>query len=178
MPDSKMVARDDVPYRTDEWILKVKRELSSRYHVGKTYLVGKGDGAHYAAYLGTKYPEDFAGVGMIEGSWVGAFEKLLVISGRPRKQIPLFVSLHGPDEESFKQTQKWAYQFSSKGYSVYLEKFEKNETVDIADLKMRMMDWLQKKTEEWAQAIAKSGKTKKEKVRQWLGEFVSSPAHH
>ena len=170
--------RDDVPYHTDEWMLKVKRDLADRYHVGRTYLVGKGEGAHYAAYLAASHAGEFSGAGLLDGSWVGPFEKLMHLSGRPSGQIPFFISLYAPDAELMKQTENRAYRFTAKGYPVYLEKFEKGEKVDALDLKTRMMDWLQKKAETWAQVVASSSKTKKEKVSKWLGELISSPAHH
>ena len=170
--------RDDVPYQTDAWLLKLKKDLVDRYHVGRTYLIGKGEGAHYAAYLALRRPEEFSGAGLLDGSWVGPFEKLTHLSLRPSGQVPFFVSLYGPDAELMKQTENRAYRFSAKGYPIYLERFEKNEKVDPVDLKMRMIDWLQKKAENWALEVSKSKKTRKEKISNWLGEFISSPAHH
>ena len=168
----------DVPYRTDEWILKLKKDLVNRYHIGKTYLIGKGVGAHYSAYLAMQHPEEFSGIGLIDGSWVGDFEKLIQVSGRPAKQVPFFVSLHAPEASKAQETEKWGYQLSAKGYPLYMEKFGKDEKVDSVDLKMRMINWLQKKAESWAEVVANSGKTKKEKISNWLGEFISSPVHH
>lgn len=177
VPALKM-APGDVPYRTDEWILKIKKDLANRYHVGRTYVIGKGVGAHYAVYLTLRHPEEFSGAGLMEGSWVGSFEKLLQLSSRPAKQVPVFVSLVAPDAEFTKKTEKWAYRFSGKGYPVYMEKFEKDEKVNSVELKIRMMDWLQKKAEAWAQVIAAKEKTKKEKISSWTKEFFSSPVHH
>ena len=169
--------RDSVPFRTDEWLLKVKKDLTDRYHVGKAYLIGKGEGAQYAAYLAVQYPEQFSGAGLLDGSWVGPFEKVMRLSSRPARQVPFFISLFGPDAELMKQTEDRAYRYTARGYLVYLEKFEKNEKVDSLDLKARMIDWLQKKAESWEQVMAQSGKTKKEKISKWLGEFISSPVH-
>ena len=169
---------DDVPYRTDEWVLKIKRDLVDRYHVGRTYVIGKGVGAHYAAYLAVKHPQEFSGAGLIDGSWVGPFEKLTRLSARPLNQVPFFISLYAPDAEWMKQTENRAYRFTAKGYLVYLERFEKKEIVDPVDVKARMMDWLQKKAETWAQVVAGSRKTKKEKISNWLGELIASPVHH
>ncbi len=177
VPALKMDPKD-VPYRTDEWILKVKKDLANRYHVGKIYVIGKGEGAHYAGYLALQHPEDFSGAGLIDGSWAGSFEKLMHLSGRPVQQVPAFVSLAAPDAEFAKETEKWAYRLSSKGYPIYMEKFEKDEKVDSVDIKTRMIDWLQKKAETWAQVIATKGKTKKEKFSNWAQEFFSSPVHH
>ena len=168
----------DIPYRTDEWILKLKKEMANRYHVEKTYVIGKGAGAHYAAYMALQYSEEFAGAGLMDGSWAGSFEKLMRLSKRSSKQVPVFVSLYAPDAEFVKATEKWAYRFSAKGYPVYMEKFEKNEKVDSVDLKTRMIDWLQKTSESWAHIIASGRTAKKEKVLNWAGEFFSSPVHH
>ena len=177
VPDLKMDPRD-VPFRTDEWLLKVKKDISNQYHVARTYVIGKGVGAHYAAYLALQHPEEFAGAGLMDGSWTGSFEKLMHLSGRPAEQVPVFVSLNAPDAELAQGTEKWGYRFSNKGYPVYMEKFENNEPVDSVDLKVRMMDWLQKKAETWAQVIASKGKTKKEKISNWVEEFFFSPVHH
>lgn len=170
--------RSDVPYHTDAWMLKLKKDMADRYHVGRTYLIGKGEGAHYAAYLAMQYPKEFSGAGLLDGSWTGPFEKLIRISDKPVAQVPFFIALYAPDAELMTQTESKAYQLTAKGYPVYLERFEKDEKVDAVDMKTRMMDWLQKKAETWTQVLGKKGKTKKEKFSNWLGEFFASPSHH
>jgi hypothetical protein len=125
-----------------------------------------------------QHPKDFSGAGLLNGSWIGPFRKLMDISGRPAEQIPFFVSMYAPDEALMKETVNQAYRLTAKGYLVYLEKFEKNEKIDAVDLKTRMIDWLQKKAEAWTYALAKNKKTKKEKMSIWLREFFSAPAHH
>lgn len=177
VPDLKMNPAD-VPYRTDEWLLKLKKDVGNQYHVARTYVIGKGAGAHYAAYLALQHPKEFAGAGLMDGAWAGSFEKLMHLSGRPAEQVPVFVSLTAPGAELNQAAEKWGYRFSNKGYPVYMEKFGQDEKVDSVDLKVRMIDWLQKTAETWARVIANKGKTKKEKISKWTEEFFFSPVHH
>ena len=170
--------RGEIPFQTDTYLLKIKKDLNDRYHVGRTYLTGKGEGAEYAAYLAVQYPEVFSGAGLLDGSWVSPLEKVVRLSTRPSQQVPFFISLYAPGEELMKQTEDRVYRFTARGYLVYLEKFDKNEKVDTLDLKARMIDWLQQKAENWERVVAQSNKTKKEKISKWLGEFFFSPVHH
>ncbi len=170
--------QNDVPYQMDSWLLNLRQELGKRYRIGRVYLIGKGERAHYAGYIGIQHPETFSGVGMIDGSWVGPFERLMRFSRRPVKQLPFYVSLRAPAPDYLKDTEKEAYQLTAKGYPVYLQTLEKDEKADPVQFKIAMFEWLEKKAQTWSKVIEQSKKTKKEKIAKWVGEMASSPVNH
>ena len=167
------VRMEDVPYRTDEWFLKLKKEIASRYKIApeRVYLIGKNSSAHYAAYLGVNYPREFSAVGLVGGSWAGPFEKLLHLSSRPRKQNPFFVAIPEKDQPLLKAAETKAYQLTRKGYPVYLEKISEADGKLPNDVRNRMLEWLEKKARSWVLVIKESERSRKEKFFIGIEEF-------
>ncbi len=162
----------DVPYAADKWMLGLVKSVSERYkvHAKKIYLVGKEEGAHYAAYLGANHPEAFSAVALLNGSWVGPFEKLIQAEQDPSKQIPFFVALkEGPKNQGLIQkTVQKAYEFEKKGYPVYLEKFSSKEEFSTLDFKKRVFEWLESKAQSWAQTSKSKPRSSRKKLQNWL----------
>ena len=167
------VRSDDVPYRTDGWLLKLKKEIMSRYKIApeRVYLIGKSSSAHYAAYLGINYPREFSAVGLVGGSWTGPFEKLLRLSSRPRKQSPFFVAIPEDNPRLLKATEAKAYQLTKKGYPVYLEKISDSKGTLTNDFRNHMLQWLEKKGQSWLGVIQESERSWKEKFFIGVEEF-------
>ena len=168
---------DDVPYQTDTWILQLKKDVTGRYHTApdKTFLIGQGESAHYVAYLGLRYPEQFAGAALLGGSWVGSLDKLMTLNRRPKKQIPFFVAVPvaGPSQ-LYEKTEKKAYELTAKGYPVILEKLEEGKDALSADYLAHVTDWLEEKSASWSKVRQESEKKFKEKVSTGVEEFFST----
>ena len=177
VPNLPSLRSGELPYDNDEWFLNLKNTLQGRYSIAptKVFLIGSGGAAHYAAYLGLQYPEEFSSVGLLGGSWVGPFEKITRMSKRPRKQLPFFVSMKEQNVSLMKRTEVKAYQLTKKGYPVYLEKLNSEESYSSQDVRERMMSWMQEKAQVWAEVIREHEKKLKEKVIRGVEELAAPP---
>ncbi len=173
VPDLKMKTTD-LPYQTDAWLLKVKKDLAARYQVPETeiYLIGEGEVAgHYAAYLGMKYPEEFSAAALLGGAWSGNFSKLVQPSERAVKQIPFFVALPGGETERFKTIEDEALRLSEKGYKIHVEKVGDAKEFQTREFKKILLPWLKKAAQDWVLAAAESRKSRKERIRSAIQQF-------
>lgn len=164
----------DVPDRVDTWLIRLKKEVMNRYRISdeRIFLVGQGGAAHYAAYLGLRYPQEFSGVALLGGAWNGPLEKLVNPSSRPRKQIPFFVSLEpGMPAPDFEAVEAHALKLTEKGYPVYMERLEPGEEFGLQDFRKRMYGWLEDKADRWYDVIRGSEKSPKEKLALWAKGF-------
>ena len=153
----------DVSYQTDSWLTGIKRNVVKRYQVAesKIFLIGTGSNAHYAAYLGAKYPKEFSAVALLGGSWVGPLEGLIPIESRPGKQLPFFVSLIKESEATISTAEKKAAELTRDGYPVYFEVLEKKQTFIIPNFRQRMIAWLDEKSQSRQITVAESQKSLK-----------------
>lgn len=166
----------EVPLNADQFLFRVKDEVSRRYKIAsdRTYLVGRGEGAHYASYLGVNYPEQFSGVALLDGAWVGPLEKALRISDNPNKQIPFFVSFHqSENNQALLAAEEKSAVLAQKGYPVYFEKVDAKEDFGLMDFRKRMLTWLDDKSESWNRVVAENKKTIKQKIKSWYKDFTS-----
>lgn len=163
----------DVPDRMDEWILRIKRDVEERYRISpvRTFLVGKGLGAHYASYLATKYPQEFSAVALLGGSWVGQFEPLIFPQKKPYKQVPFFVALTGAQEGLMHETRKIALEFEKRGYPVYVVSLGGDQSMAADEFKKKVLEWLEDKSRVWHQVAEESKKPFKERFLSNLEEF-------
>ena len=157
---------EDLPTKMDEWLLSIKKDVMQRYRITsrKIYLVGLEGGAHYAAYLGVKYPEEFSAVALLGGSWIGKFEKLMRLQSKPRKQRPFYVAMTQEDPALFEKTRQRAFQFEKKGYPVSMEPLEKKEDLSSDEFKKKLVTWFEEKSESWQRVVEDSKKKFKEKA--------------
>lgn len=164
---------EDVPYAMDKWLLQIKDDITKRYRVAplKTYLVGKDGGAHYAAYLGTSYPNEFSAVAALGGSWIGKYAKLIRLQGKPRRQVPFFVALRDDQGDLIEATKSRAFEFEKKGYPIYFVKLEGDETFEAESFKKEIMKWLEEKSLKWREIVEESNKKPKERMLITLEEF-------
>lgn len=135
-----LMPENDLPTSADQWLLEVKREVSERYRISPFHilLVGTGSGAHYAAYLGLKYPKEFSAAGLIQGAWSGPFEKLMKPSRKHEKQIPFYVAVD-PEEEPSSGVEAKSGELEEKGYPITLDASGSKE--DEAGIRDRMIKW-------------------------------------
>ncbi len=164
--------QDDVPYKTDDWLLNVKKTLALRYGTHLIYLVGKGTKAHYAAYLGLKYPQEFSAVMLLGDSWVGPFEKLTKLSERPKKQEPFFVALPEKDKKAA-AVQERAQLLLSKGYPIRVVMLEQAGEEDTSSFRKDMLTWGEKAVVEQAEKIKQNQGKFQEKFSTALEDFFA-----
>jgi hypothetical protein len=162
----------DAPLRTDAWLLRIKKDLSARYQIKKThvYLQGLGNRAHYAAYLGLKYPKQFAAIAMVGGSWVGPFEKSVRTAKTPRKQTP-FLAVFNEGAEGLAPAQERAKELVEKGYLVEFMKLSSGETISTDSVKVKIVGWLRDRSLQWNTKIQTTKKSFKEKVSIGIENF-------
>ena len=110
----------------------VKKQIGERFRIDRAQilLVGFDAGAHYAAYLGMKYPEEFSAAVLFREAWAGPFEKIIRLNSDPRKRISFFLALD-PESDLFSRTETKALEFEKKGYVVKLETLKKGEAEAI-----------------------------------------------
>jgi hypothetical protein len=171
VPTSKRI--EDVPFDFDRWFFQLKAVVVNKYPVNPTkiYLIGNMGGAHYAAYLGINFPEEFSAVALLGGSWIGKYEKLMKWQDSPTAQLPFFVVLKEDQEQLFQETQARAYVLDQKGYPIRLTRFQKGEEYLNSDFKKELLKWLEEKSESWQVVVQKREKTFKEKARRAIKNF-------
>jgi poly(3-hydroxybutyrate) depolymerase len=167
---------DDMPTRMDEWLLRIKKDVSNRYRVDKrhTYLVGLNGGAHYAAYLAMAHPSEFTAVALLGAAWEGKFEKLIHPSSQVDRQIPFYVVFERnalPDV--VEQAEQTAMNLAQKGYRISLVQFEGNESFSDMEFKLGMLDWLGEKSDDWGRKMEEEEQSWKGKVRSWFWRNVN-----
>ena len=166
---------EDLPTPMDKWILGIKKDVLERYRIDKdrVYLIGKDDGAHYAAYLGTKYPADFAAVALVGGSWVGRFEELIRPQARSSAQRPFIIFLKEDQKELYDKTMTKAYQFEKKGYPVQVNKIVGEDALASIEFKKQLFDLMESKSQEWQGVVSENNKTFKERLRLAVKDFFT-----
>ena len=157
----------------DDWLIKIKKDIGERYQVAqnKVFLIGKEGGAHYAAYLGVRYPDEFSAVALIGGSWAGRFENIIRLEKNPRKQLPFFEVLKDDDPELIRDTEAKALEFEKNGYPIYFIKLGKDEDFSSDEFKKKVLEWLDDKSQDWSRIAESRKKTLKEKMSVAIEEF-------
>ena len=165
---------EDVPYRTDEWLLKLKHDLTGRYLIdkGQVYLIGQEDQAHYAAYLAVQYPREFTGAALLGGAWSGPLEKLMHFSKRSRRQVPVFVALLAKDS-GWKVNAEKADSLAKKGYKISLKELVDNQEIFSDKLRTAMLAWLETESRAHLLRVEQQEKTLGEKTRINVEEFLA-----
>lgn len=172
---SVKVFDSDVPYRVDEWLLRIQEDVMKRYRIIKDrrYLVGVGTGAHYAAYVGINYPEHFTGIGLMGRAWTGPFETIMKTEKQPALQVPAYAAFSVQDVDEAAKAQKKAEELSAKGYLVHVAKLDANEEYASIDLKKKMFEWLDEKSASWKQVVMEQKLTLRQKFNNWLKRNLS-----
>lgn len=161
-----------VPSPVDDWLKEVKREISQRYRIdpAQVLLAGIGSGAHYAAYLGMNYPEEFSAAVLVRGAWAGPFEKMIRPKSDARRQIPFYLALD-PKAKEFSKSEAWALKLEKKGYKITLDPLKLEE--NFAEFQNRMAQWFREDTEARTLLRKKPRVKTKEKVGGFLKDFFA-----
>jgi len=162
---------EDLPYHMDQWLFNVKKDISSVYRLAphRKYVIGKDEGAHYALYLGTTYPQEFSGVAVLGvDAWTGRFEPLLKPKSDPNEQLPILMVLKSDQGDKAKSAKKKAYEFESKGYPIEILQLEKGQKFSDYGVKKQIIEWLDDKSEKWTRVVEEKNKTLKQKFKNWF----------
>ena len=162
----------DTPYRLDEWILSVKRDVVERFPISKkrVYLVGKDLGAHYAAYMAIKYPKEFAAVALLGEAWDGPFSQLIQLRPDAADQVPFYIALKA-DGDARSRNQAWFDKLQQKGYPLHLVEYKKSEELDDLEFKKSVYDWMEATGQSWEASVAQSQQTWKGKFKKGVKDF-------
>ncbi|MFH1208187.1 MAG: hypothetical protein V1673_01335 [Candidatus Omnitrophota bacterium] len=164
----------DTPYRLDEWLLTVKRDMVERFPISKerVYLVGKDLGAHYAAYMAIKYPKEFAAVALLGQAWDGPFSQLI----RPRTdaadQVPFYIAMK-VNGEARSRNQAWFDELQKKGYPLHLVDYNRDEELNDLEFKKSIFDWMESTGQSWKASVAQGQKTWKGKFKKGVKDFFA-----
>ncbi len=164
----------DTPYRLDEWLLTVKRDVMERFPISKkrVYLVGKDLGAHYAAYMAIKYPKEFSAVALLGQAWDGPFSQLIQLRGDGADQLPFYVALKA-DGDVRSRNQAWFDKLQKKGYPLHLVDYKTDEELNDLEFKKSIFDWMEAEGQSWAASVAQNPKTWKGKFKKGVKDFFA-----
>lgn len=165
---SIVVRDEDVPYKTDEWIVNLKNELMTRYGADRAYLAGIGASSNYAAYLGLKQPQEFDAVASVGGSWTGPFEKLTQLTDDAANQTPFYIALNESDER-VAPTQEKVKEMTAKGYHVRLVMLNVKGEEATDGFRSGIIRWFDEQAAKTA-ALQSAGKGKKKTFKQKLAQ--------
>lgn len=160
----------EIPEKADQWLFAIKKEILERFRVdpAQILLVGIDSGGHYAAYLGTRYPEEFPAAALIQGGWVGPFGRMMEPDKDPRRHVSFYAVLD-PKSENFTQEEAQALEFEQKGYAVKLDPLKEGE--DFNRVRERMIQWFLDQVESRLLLKKKPKLTFKEKFRGGVENF-------
>jgi pimeloyl-ACP methyl ester carboxylesterase len=164
----------DTPYRLDEWLLTVKRDVMERFPISKkrVYLVGKDLGAHYAAYMAIKYPKEFSAVALLGQAWDGPFAQLVDPHSDAADQVPFYVALKAGGEVQTRN-QVWFDKLQQKGYPLHLVDYKGDEELDDLEFKKSVFDWLEATGQSWEASVDQAPKNWKGKFKKGVKDFFA-----
>lgn len=164
----------DTPYTLDEWLLTVKNDMIARFPISKkrVYLVGKDLGAHYAAYMATKYPQEFAAAALLGDAWDGPFSQLIQPRADAADQVPFYVALKTTGNAK-ERNQVWFDKFQKAGYPLHLVDYKGDEELNDLEFKKAAFDWMETTSQNWESTVAQSQKTWKGKFKKGVKDFFA-----
>ncbi len=164
----------DTPYRLDEWLLTVKRDMVQRFPIDKKriYLVGKDLGAHYAAYMAIKYPKEFTAAALLGEAWAGPFSQLIQPRADAAEQVPFYVALK-TDGNVRSRNEVWFDKLQKKGYPIHLVDYKADEELNDLEFKKAAFDWMEATGQSWETSVAQGQKTWKGKFKKGVKDFFA-----
>jgi pimeloyl-ACP methyl ester carboxylesterase len=164
----------DTPYTLDQWLLTVKKDVIERYPIStkRVYLVGKDSGAHYAAYMGVKYPKEFAAVALLGEAWDGQFSQLVDPKSDAADQVPFFIALKASGNAKARN-QGWFDKLQKMGYPLHFEDYQTDEDLAQMEFKKTVYDWMEATSQSWAVTKAQSQQGWKGKFKKGVRDFFA-----
>ncbi len=138
--------RGEKPEAADRWFLQVKREMTERYRVNpsRVLLVGLGSGAHYAAYLGLNYPNEFSGAALIGTAWPGPLEPVMVPPVSETRRISFYLALD-PQGEEFSKVESKSRQLEAVGCRITFEPLKAGQ--ELSGVRESILRWFLQNSE-------------------------------
>jgi pimeloyl-ACP methyl ester carboxylesterase len=164
----------DTPYKLDDWLLTVKRDVVERFPINKkrVYLVGKDLGGHYAAYMATKYPKEFAAAALLGEAWAGPFSELIDPRTDAEDQIPFYVALK-TSGNARERNQSWFDDLQKKGYPIHLVDYKSDEDLNELEFKKDVFNWMETTGQNWEASVAQGQQTWKGKFKKGVRDFFA-----
>jgi hypothetical protein len=164
----------DTPYTLDQWLLTVKKDVIERYPISpkRVYLVGKDSGGHYAAYMGVKYPGEFAAIALLGEAWDGQFSQLVDPRSDTADQVPFFIALKAVGNAKARN-QVWFDKLQQKGYPLHLVDYQNEKDLAELDFLKTVFDWLEVTGQNWSVTRAQSQKSWKGKFKKGVKDFFA-----
>lgn len=158
-----------VPVELEQWLLKVKKEVTERYrvHSSQILLAGFEAGAPYAAYLGIRFPEEFSAVALVGEARPGPLKKVIRLDSDPKKQISFYLA-PDPQGKTFPEAEAWALQLEKKGYRVTFDPLKPDD--DFSKLRERITQWFRQDLE--SRLAQRQGKSAKKGLFQEIRKNV------
>lgn len=164
----------DTPYTLDQWLLTVKKDVIERFPIDpkRVYLVGKGSGAHYAAYMAVKHPKEFAAVALLGEAWAGQFSQLVEPRTDAADQIPFYVALKaGGDAKA--RNQVWFDKLQQDGYPIHLVEYQTDDELNQLEFKKAAFEWMEATSQSWRATVAKGQEGWKGKFKKGVKDFFA-----
>ncbi|MBI4388459.1 MAG: hypothetical protein HY582_05400 [Candidatus Omnitrophica bacterium] len=140
------LAPRNVPFSSDERILRLKTELMQQYPINRNQvlLTAYGEAAHYAFYLGAYYPKHFSSVALVAGGALGQFESLFAYGHEGVEQVA-FLVLYGSHDQTIEKSAfiKRHEELVKRGYYIQMEEFEGVDHRFLPEFRTKILDWFQ-----------------------------------
>ena len=164
----------DTPYKLDDWLLTVKRDMVERFPINKkrVYLVGKDLGGHYAAYMAIKYPKEFTAVALLGEAWDGPFSELIDPRSDAEDQVPFFIALK-TSGNARERNQGWFDKLQKKGYPLHLVDYKSDEDLNDLEFKKTAFNWMETTGLSWEASVAQGQQTWKGKFKKGVRDFFA-----
>ena len=140
------LAPRNVPFSSDERILRLKKELMEKYPINpnRIWLTAYGAAAHYAFYLGACYPEHFSAVALAAGGAQGRFEPFFVYHRKNIEKIA-FLILYGSNDPSIQKNVfvNKHHALVKRGFQIEMEEYDQVGHQFLPEFRTKIMDWFQ-----------------------------------
>lgn len=165
----------DVPYLLDEWILQIKKDVVNRFPINKNkiYVMGKGTGANYAAYLSMKHVGEFTGAALLGQGWDGPFSKIMQIRSDSADQVPFFVAFRADQPEVKAANEVWLDKLQAKGYPIHLTEVKSEADFSSREFKQDMFAWLEETSQHWLNEVKQGQKSFKAQLKKGWKTFFT-----
>ncbi len=132
------------PYDSDKRLFRLMDEFQKMYPVDqkRILLTAFGGAAHYAFYLGFRYPERFSAVALIGGGTEGRFERFFSYDNSQSKKLP-FLVLYGTKDTAIEKEKFVAHhlEWSARGYQIDVQEMKGLDRTLRPEFKTKIMDW-------------------------------------
>ena len=134
----------EAPHGSDRRLLRHLNKIKSMYSIDDRHvlLTAYGEAAHYAFYLGHRYPDMFSAVGMEAGGAVGRYNSFLEQDQKNAKNVSFLILIGNQDETINQKPFLTDHQkLVAKGYNVTIESLEGFGHKPQGEFHDRILEW-------------------------------------